>query len=101
MTKDNFTRALIVWFLISLDIFLTGILIGFYSRNLVVAVIATAGLGLGNALLWPFLSKLGLARSLCEEAPSAYKDVRQVMRAQRELTRVVRRLQPVVSYKAG
>lgn len=64
MTKDNFTRALIVWFLISLDIFLTGVLIGFYSRNLVVAVIATAGLGLGNALLWPFLSRLGLARSV-------------------------------------
>jgi uncharacterized membrane protein YvlD (DUF360 family) len=64
LTKDNFIRALIVWFLISLDIFLTGVLIGFYSRNLVVAVIATAGLGLGNALLWPFLSKLGLARSV-------------------------------------
>jgi len=64
LTKDNFTRALIIWFLISLDIFLTGILIGFYSRNLVVAVIATAGLGLGNALLWPILSRLGLARSV-------------------------------------
>ena len=64
MTKDIFTRALIVWFLISLDIFLTGVLIGFYSRNLVVAMIATAGLGLCNALLWPFLSRLGLARSV-------------------------------------
>ena len=64
MTKDNFTRALIVWFIISLDIFLTGLLIGFYSRSLVVAVIATAGLGLGNALLWPVLERLGLACSV-------------------------------------
>ena len=64
MTKDIFTRALIVWFLISLDIFFTGVLIGFYSRSLVVAVIATAGLGLGNALLWPVLERLGLARSV-------------------------------------
>ena len=64
MTKDIFTRALIVWLLISLDIFFTGILIGFYSRNLVIAVIATAALGLGNALLWPFLARLGLARSV-------------------------------------
>jgi uncharacterized membrane protein YvlD (DUF360 family) len=64
LTKDIFTRALIVWLLISLDIFFTGILIGFYSRNLVIAVIATAALGLGNALLWPFLARLGLARSV-------------------------------------
>ena len=71
MTKDIFTRALIVWFLISLDIFFTGVLIGFYSRSLVVAVIATAGLGLGNALLWPFLSRLGLARSVITFGVSA------------------------------
>jgi putative membrane protein len=64
LTKDNFIRALIVWLLISLDIFLTGILIGFYSRNFAIAVIATAGLGLGNALLWPVLERLGLARSV-------------------------------------
>jgi tRNA-splicing ligase RtcB len=40
-----------------------------------------------------------LARRLVEEAPSAYRDVRRVMRAQRELTRVVRRLRPVLVYK--
>ncbi len=41
-----------------------------------------------------------LAGALCEEAPSAYKDVGAVLRAQRELTRVVRRLEPVLVYKA-
>lgn len=40
-----------------------------------------------------------LAARLCEEAPSAYKDVRAVMRAQRELTRIVRRLRPLLVYK--
>jgi tRNA-splicing ligase RtcB len=38
---------------------------------------------------------------LRDEAPSVYKDVRAVMRAQRELTRIVRELRPVLSYKAG
>jgi len=64
MTKDNFTRALVVWFLTSLGIFFTGVLTGFYARNLVVALIATAGLGLINALLWPLLSRLAGARSV-------------------------------------
>ena len=64
MTKNNFTRALVVWFLISLAIFLTGVLTGFYARNLIVAVILTAGLGLINALVWPLLSMLALARSV-------------------------------------
>lgn len=41
-----------------------------------------------------------LAGALCEEAPSAYKEVGAVLRAQRELTRVVRRLEPVLVYKA-
>lgn len=41
-----------------------------------------------------------IARQLCEEAPSAYKDVGAVMRAQRELVRVVRRLTPLLVYKA-
>lgn len=36
---------------------------------------------------------------LLDEAPAAYKDVQAVMRAQRELTRIVRRLQPVLVYK--
>ena len=41
-----------------------------------------------------------IADALREEAPSAYKDIRAVMRAQRDLTRIVRRLRAVVSYKA-
>ncbi len=41
-----------------------------------------------------------LADQLREEAPSAYKDIGAVMRAQRELVRVVRRLWPVLVYKA-
>jgi tRNA-splicing ligase RtcB (3'-phosphate/5'-hydroxy nucleic acid ligase) len=40
-----------------------------------------------------------LARELCDEAPSAYKDVHAVMRAQRELTRIERELRPLLSYK--
>lgn len=36
-----------------------------------------------------------LAPALRDEAPSAYKDIQEVMRAQRELTRIVRRLEPV------
>lgn len=42
-----------------------------------------------------------LAAHLCEEAPSAYKDVGAVVRAQRDLARVVRRLEPVLVYKAA
>ena len=64
MTKENFKRALVVWFLSSLSIFFTGVLTQFYARNSVTALIATAGLGLINALLWPLLSKLALARSV-------------------------------------
>jgi tRNA-splicing ligase RtcB (3'-phosphate/5'-hydroxy nucleic acid ligase) len=40
-----------------------------------------------------------LIRKLRDEAPSAYKDITAVMRAQRELTRIVRKLRPVLSYK--
>jgi tRNA-splicing ligase RtcB len=40
------------------------------------------------------------AAALTEEAPRAYKDVTAVMRAQRDLTRIVRRLTPVLVYKA-
>lgn len=36
---------------------------------------------------------------LRDEAPSAYKDIHAVMRAQRDLTRVVRELRPILSYK--
>jgi tRNA-splicing ligase RtcB (3'-phosphate/5'-hydroxy nucleic acid ligase) len=41
-----------------------------------------------------------IADRLREEAPSAYKDIGAVMRAQRELVRIVRRLRPVLVYKA-
>ncbi|HEY8746728.1 MAG TPA: RtcB family protein [Tepidisphaeraceae bacterium] len=40
-----------------------------------------------------------IIRSLPEESPAAYKDVRAVLRAEAELTRVVRRLRPVLVYK--
>jgi len=42
-----------------------------------------------------------LARALVEEAPSAYKDVRAVMRAQRELVKVVRTLTPLLVHKGA
>jgi tRNA-splicing ligase RtcB len=42
-----------------------------------------------------------IADRLREEAPSAYKEIGAVMRAQRDLVRVVRRLLPVLVYKAG
>ncbi|MEZ4294935.1 MAG: RtcB family protein [Polyangiaceae bacterium] len=41
-----------------------------------------------------------LAPRLREEAPGAYKDIGAVMRAQRDLVRIVRRLRPVLAYKA-
>lgn len=42
-----------------------------------------------------------LAKRLVEEAPDAYKDIRAVMRAQKDLTRIRQRLQPVLSFKGG
>jgi tRNA-splicing ligase RtcB len=42
-----------------------------------------------------------LADALRDEAPVAYKDVRVVLRAQRELVRVTRTLRPVLVYKGG
>jgi len=39
------------------------------------------------------------ARGLRDEAPSAYKDIQEVMRAQSDLTRIIRRLKPVLCYK--
>jgi tRNA-splicing ligase RtcB len=39
------------------------------------------------------------ASKLRDEAPSAYKDIFAVMRAQRDLTQIVRRLRPVLNYK--
>lgn len=41
------------------------------------------------------------ASRLRDEAPSAYKDIFAVMRTQRELTRIVRQLTPVLSYKGA
>jgi tRNA-splicing ligase RtcB len=40
-----------------------------------------------------------LAGRLRDEAPAAYKDIGAVMRAQRDLVRIVRRLRPVLAYK--
>ena len=40
-----------------------------------------------------------LADRLRDEAPSAYKDIGSVMRAQRDLTRIVRQLQPLLCFK--
>ncbi|MEZ5401270.1 MAG: RtcB family protein [Bryobacteraceae bacterium] len=40
-----------------------------------------------------------LAPRLLDEAPSAYKDIRAVLRAQRDLTKVIRTLRPVLNYK--
>jgi tRNA-splicing ligase RtcB len=42
-----------------------------------------------------------LAEVLRDEAPSAYKDIRAVLRAQNELVRVVRTLRPVLNYKGA
>lgn len=39
------------------------------------------------------------AEALLDEAPAVYKDIRAVMRAQRELVRIVREVRPVLSYK--
>ncbi|HEX8913303.1 MAG TPA: RtcB family protein, partial [Humisphaera sp.] len=41
------------------------------------------------------------APRLRDEAPAAYKDVAAVLRAQRDLVKVVRRLRPVMVYKGG
>lgn len=42
-----------------------------------------------------------LRHALRDEAPSAYKPISKVMRAQKELTRIVRTLRPVLSFKGG
>lgn len=39
------------------------------------------------------------ATAIRDEAPSAYRDIRRVMKAQRELVKVARTLRPLVSYK--
>ena len=40
-----------------------------------------------------------IAHRLVDEPPAACKDITKVMRAQRALTRIVRKLEPVLSYK--
>jgi tRNA-splicing ligase RtcB (3'-phosphate/5'-hydroxy nucleic acid ligase) len=40
-----------------------------------------------------------IERALLEEAPGAYKDIDEVMRAQEELTTITRRLRPLLIYK--
>lgn len=40
-----------------------------------------------------------LSGKLRDEAPSAYKDIRAVLRAQRELVKVTRTLRPILNYK--
>jgi tRNA-splicing ligase RtcB len=40
-----------------------------------------------------------LADKLRDEAPAAYKDIRAVLKAQRELVKVIRTLRPVLNYK--
>jgi tRNA-splicing ligase RtcB len=41
------------------------------------------------------------SRSLRDEAPAVYRDLREVMEAQRDLVKVTRTLRPIVSFKAG
>src|SRR5262245_20107591 len=40
-----------------------------------------------------------LAEKLRDESPSAYKDIQEVMRCQRELTRITRKLRPILCFK--
>jgi tRNA-splicing ligase RtcB len=40
-----------------------------------------------------------LTGKLRDEAPAAYKDIRAVLRAQKELVKVTRTLRPVLNYK--
>ena len=40
-----------------------------------------------------------IAGQLRDEAPSAYKDIRAVLRAQKDLVKITRTLRPVLNYK--
>ena len=40
-----------------------------------------------------------LTGKLRDETPAAYKDIRAVLKAQRELVKVIRTLRPVLNYK--
>jgi hypothetical protein len=52
-----------------------------------------------KVLLVPLVAPDAADCARAPTAPSAYEDIGVVMRAQRELTRVIRRLQPVLSFK--
>lgn len=41
------------------------------------------------------------SHALCEEAPEAYKNIEAVLRAQKDLVKIVRRLEPVLCYKGA
>ena len=40
-----------------------------------------------------------IAAKLRDEAPSAYKDIRAVLRAQKDMVRITRTLRPILNYK--
>ena len=40
-----------------------------------------------------------LTGKLRDEAPAAYEDIRAVLKAQRELVKIIRTLRPVLNYK--
>jgi tRNA-splicing ligase RtcB len=42
-----------------------------------------------------------MSAKLLNEAPSAYKDIRAALRAQRDLVKVIRTLRPVLSYNGS
>jgi tRNA-splicing ligase RtcB (3'-phosphate/5'-hydroxy nucleic acid ligase) len=42
-----------------------------------------------------------LSDKLRDEAPAAYKDIKAVLRAQRDLVKVMRVLRPVLNYKGA
>ena len=42
-----------------------------------------------------------MADKLRDEAPAAYKDIRAVLRAQKELVKVTRTLRPILNYKGA
>lgn len=56
--------------------------------------------GLQNDLRGVFYEQR-LVDRLRDEAPGAYKDITKVMRAQKELVRITRRLRPVVAFKGA
>ena len=60
MKRRLIIRRIVVWLLVSIVIFLTGVLAQLYAHDVTVAVLVTVGLGLADALLWPVLTYLAL-----------------------------------------